>query len=471
VIIASGSSRVREFLLAFSTVNGQIINSNSQPFVAGGINVMEGQQPDIGTLQSDFPGINFVRLAVYDYASPDALASYVNSLTSAGIVVELEDHNNGGSNSGGGQGQIFSGSQLSDELNWFSSVATGFKDNPNVWFGTNNEPSSTDASGNSNPAALSAWQQQTYQAVRDTGNNNPILLEANSGGAGQTNVGYDAAAYAGMHNVVWDVHFYGWLSGYSTDQSTVFNTLSGIASDTHAIQSADGQIPIIVGEYGNSTNGSTIDGNADQVINAVQQSGMGYAAWAWGAGYPGDGLSNGGNGLSGYGQQVAAGIASGAATSPPAPAPAPTPAPMPMAVGTIPSTPSTIQIDATMLQKPDMQLALLYQSALGRLPDTAGLGFWKNDLNFESLAQIANDFANSPEFAARYGAPDNGSFVTLMYQNTLNRAPDQGGHDFWTGNMNAGLIDRSGTLVGFAETPENLQLHGPAIVQGGFMNV
>ena len=57
----------------FHVSGGQITDPNGAPFVAAGINVMEGSQPSASTLQSDFSGINFVRLAIYDYASPPAL--------------------------------------------------------------------------------------------------------------------------------------------------------------------------------------------------------------------------------------------------------------------------------------------------------------------------------------------------------------------------------------------------------------
>jgi hypothetical protein len=79
---------------AYHTANGQIIAPNGTAFVARGVNVMEGNNPSAAVLQQDFPGINFVRLAVYNYESPDTLLAYVNDLTSHGIVVELEDHNN-----------------------------------------------------------------------------------------------------------------------------------------------------------------------------------------------------------------------------------------------------------------------------------------------------------------------------------------------------------------------------------------
>ncbi|MEA2738760.1 MAG: mannan endo,4-beta-mannosidase, partial [Acetobacteraceae bacterium] len=310
---------------AFYITNGQVVGPTGQPFQAHGIDIMEGNQPSASTLQKDFPGINFVRLAIYDYANPASLVSYVTSLTSQGIVVELEDHSNSnGSNAGGSSGNIFTGSQLTNELSWYASISSAFKSNPYVWFGTDNEPSETNASGNQDRAALSTWQQQTYQAIRNTGNTSPIMLEANSWGAGQTNVGYTASAYAAMHDVIWDVHYYGWVSGYSTNQTTVTSTLSSITAQAQQITSADGTIPIIVGEYGNSTSGASIDPNATQVIQAVQASGYGYTAWAWGDGNPGDGLTSG-SGLSSYGQQVAAGIAaSAAATTTPTPTPTPT---------------------------------------------------------------------------------------------------------------------------------------------------
>ncbi|MEA2773178.1 MAG: hypothetical protein QOD93_6140, partial [Acetobacteraceae bacterium] len=97
---------------AFYTTNGQVIGPNGKPFQAHGIDIMEGNQPSASTLQIDFPGINFVRLAIYDYANPASLMAYVTSLTSQGIVVELEDHtNSNGSNAGGSSGKIFTGSQ------------------------------------------------------------------------------------------------------------------------------------------------------------------------------------------------------------------------------------------------------------------------------------------------------------------------------------------------------------------------
>jgi Cellulase (glycosyl hydrolase family 5) len=297
---------------SFYVADGKIIDPNGSTFVARGVDVLEGNQPSASTLQSDFPGVNFVRLAIYDYANPADLSSYVNSLTSNGIVVDLEDHTNStGQNAGGNTGTIYTGQQLSNELNWYSSAASTFKDNANVWFGTDNEPSETDSSGNYDPSALSDWQKETYDAIRGAGNNNPVLMEAVTGSGGATNVGFNTDDYAGMTNVAWDAHYYGWMSNYSTDEGVVASTLSKVASSAQQITSADGTMPVIIGEYGNSTDGQNVDANGSQVMTAVQDSGFGSAAWAYMSGNA-DGLINDNGSLSSLGQEVASFIASAA---------------------------------------------------------------------------------------------------------------------------------------------------------------
>src|SRR5664279_2970152 len=294
----------------FTTQNGQIIGPNGQPFQARGVDVMWGSDvPSAGTLTQTFPGINFVRLAIYNYASPSDLSAYVNSLTSQGIVVELEDHNNGAGNAGGGGGTIFTGSALSTESNWYSSIASAFKNNPDVWFGTNNEPSEINpATGQQDPAALSTWQQETYNAIRSTGNTNPIMVEINASannGQPQVALGYTPSVYQSMTNVIGDIHFYGWVTGYSTDQTTNSNFLAQMIQDTHQLTTASGAMPVIIGEYGPSTTGNgSVDANSQQVLDAVQSSGVGNVAWAYMNGTVGQDALLSGSGLTSYGQEV-----------------------------------------------------------------------------------------------------------------------------------------------------------------------
>src|SRR6185437_628192 len=234
----------------FSISNGKIIDPNGNVFTARGINLYDSQMGDAAQVLADFPGINFIRLNVYSYQSPSAYASFIQTMTSKGIVVELEDHtNSNGGNAGGGQGSAFSGQQLTNELNWYSSVASAFASNPYVWFGTDNEPP---------PDGLSGWEQQTYNAIRNAGNNSQILMELPGGGVpsyvGAGN-GMDSSVFASMKNIIWDPHYYGWVSNYSTNQGTVSNELTSIAQSAQTIKSADGTVPVIVGEYGPATDG------------------------------------------------------------------------------------------------------------------------------------------------------------------------------------------------------------------------
>ena len=50
----------------FTVSNGEIFAPDGSQFVARGIDVMDtGSDPSAATLLQDFPGINFVRLAIY----------------------------------------------------------------------------------------------------------------------------------------------------------------------------------------------------------------------------------------------------------------------------------------------------------------------------------------------------------------------------------------------------------------------
>jgi len=112
------------------------------------------------------------------------------------------------------------------------------------------------------------------------------------------------------------------------------------------------------------------------------------------------------------------------------------------------------------------QIARLYDTALGRLPDVAGLSFWRG--NIESggftLNGVAEAFVNSAEFQAQYGSLSNRAFVELVYQNALDRNGDAAGIDFWTNNLDSGAFSRSGVVLGFSESVEHQALTAPNIV-------
>ena len=122
------------------------------------------------------------------------------------------------------------------------------------------------------------------------------------------------SAYAGMTNIVWDLHYYGWVSGYSTSQSAVNQSLASSVNAAQTITSADGKVPVVIGEYGPATDGQNTDANANQVLQAVQGSihhrRDGWTmAWGWSSGMN-DNLTDGSGNLTSYGQEVAQWIAS-----------------------------------------------------------------------------------------------------------------------------------------------------------------
>ena len=297
----------------FRVVSGQIVDPSGSVWVGRGINLYDNQLASASDASGNpllalFPKLGIVRVPCYSYAqdTPAYLKAFVDTMTSRGIVVELEDHTNSdGSNAGGSSGTVFTGTELSDELAWYASLATAFAGNPYVWFGTDNEPSEDPSA-----AALSSWQQQTYQAIRSAGNASIVMVEMNCDTSG-CGAGYTASVYGAMTNIAWDVHDYGWLTNYSTNQTTDDQTLAALVKSAQGITSADGTVPIVIGEYGNSTTGATVDANGSQTVQAVGSSGYPSMAWEWSSGSSGDTdtLTLGNQLTSPYGQQVAAIVA------------------------------------------------------------------------------------------------------------------------------------------------------------------
>ncbi|MCB1332884.1 MAG: DUF4214 domain-containing protein [Roseivivax sp.] len=101
------------------------------------------------------------------------------------------------------------------------------------------------------------------------------------------------------------------------------------------------------------------------------------------------------------------------------------------------------------------QVLRLYQATLDRAPDVGGFRSWTVALESgaQTLDQVATGFVASAEFQARFGAPDNAGFVTLLYQNVLGRAPDAAGLAGWTARLDGGAT-RQSVVLGFSESAE-----------------
>ena len=113
------------------------------------------------------------------------------------------------------------------------------------------------------------------------------------------------------------------------------------------------------------------------------------------------------------------------------------------------------------------EVARLYDTALGRLPDLAGLSSWTQNLagGTMSLLQVAQAFVASAEFQADYGMLDNSDFLNQLYQNTLHRPPDPAGLTSWLNALNSG-VTRAQVVLGFSESPEHVADTAPHIDYG-----
>ncbi len=96
----------------------------------------------------------------------------------------------------------------------------------------------------------------------------------------------------------------------------------------------------------------------------------------------------------------------------------------------------------------------LYQATLDRVPDALGLLYWEEQLASSSLEAIVGGFTGSVEFQTRFSVEENEDFVTLLYNNVLNRDPDASGLASWVGLLESGTQSREQVVLGFSESRE-----------------
>lgn len=294
---------------SFTVAGGKVLMPNGSVWGGHGLNIPDFSMGQAVTnaacqpLTSLLPGVNFVRMPAYSYWSASTYMTAINRLTALGIVVEIENHQNFNSDgssagdAGGGQGVNLTGSLLATESNWYASLATAFKSNPYVWFGTNNEPPS-----NSN-AQTSTWQQATYNAIRGTGSNAILLCETPASSGNPGSVGIDAtqaggpptqAIYSLMHNICWDTHFYSFGFDPNNTGQSLATAKAGLAGSVQAavgvtaaqsITSGDGIVPVFIGEYNSQLNQTDTAASGTVCMQCVQgQVGVtitGCSMWWW----------------------------------------------------------------------------------------------------------------------------------------------------------------------------------------------
>jgi hypothetical protein len=111
---------------------------------------------------------------------------------------------------------------------------------------------------------------------------------------------------------------------------------------------------------------------------------------------------------------------------------------------------SSAEFEARMLP-----IVRLYSGTFLRTPDLEGLRYWHSRFaSGETIDEIAEQFAHSPETVTRYGFLSNLGYVLRLYENILARAADVSGVSFWTSQLDAGMVTRGQLLARFTESPE-----------------
>lgn len=107
------------------------------------------------------------------------------------------------------------------------------------------------------------------------------------------------------------------------------------------------------------------------------------------------------------------------------------------------------------------QIVRVYLGGMGRLPDSLGFLWWLVEIETGryDFKKLANDFVYSTEFnnladINADGQVNNHEFVTHMYEGVFGREPDQGGYNYWMGELNSGASDQGDVLLNMTQSDE-----------------
>ncbi len=96
----------------------------------------------------------------------------------------------------------------------------------------------------------------------------------------------------------------------------------------------------------------------------------------------------------------------------------------------------------------------LYVAFFGRAPDQAGLNYWVTNSGL-SLEGITQSFFDQQETKDKYGNVENAAFITAIYQNVLNRAPDETGLNYWVNELTSGNIKKDQMILAILNGAQN----------------
>ena len=127
--------------------------------------------------------------------------------------------------------------------------------------------------------------------------------------------------------------------------------------------------------------------------------------------------------------------------------------------------------DGDLIPAAELQVFRTFLGGLGRNPDQGGFDFWLGEITSgaRGLTELADGFVSSAEFLSLTDVNDDGvtsttEFLNHLFENVFGRAPDEGGFTFWSGELDSGRSTQADVLVGFTQSNEYVeQTINPAI--------
>jgi hypothetical protein len=141
-------------------------------------------------------------------------------------------------------------------------------------------------------------------------------------------------------------------------------------------------------------------------------------------------------------------------------------APAPVSVSS--SDPTLFGTIVHTVQGTGGQIDALYDGILARAPDPLGYEGWMSAAEHgTSLHDVAAAFLTSSEGLSHVGAPDNATFVEELYQTALHRPADSAGLQGWLGLLNSGT-SRADVALDITLSAEHVADMQPSLNAGVF---
>lgn len=109
------------------------------------------------------------------------------------------------------------------------------------------------------------------------------------------------------------------------------------------------------------------------------------------------------------------------------------------------------------------EVTKLYVATFNRAPDAEGINYWAN--SGMSIENIAQSFFDQSETQILYPAGTaNSSFVTSVYANLFNRAPDTDGLNYWVQELDSGNISKQNFILAVINGAQNTEISQDATI-------